>query len=793
MYSLPTDPRFASQWNLQAAGGNVAPALAYHRGHGVRLAILDGGFDRSQSDIAPNLSMALSRNLATGGAVTSGTGHGTEAAGVAAAAADGQGMVGAAPEATLIGLQIAFGQTSMDGFASGFRAASQDGTDVLNASWEFSGRWSDDPRGGASGVVAAAADLAQHGRNGLGATVVFAAGNNATSGDWAGAHGLQGAEWATTVGSFGKNGSASSFTTPGPCILLSAPGEGVLAPATGGTATVSGTSFAAPLVAGTVALMLDANPGLGAADVQSILARTARLGTGAGAFAGGGGWNGGGEWYSSTMGHGKLDAAAAVREAETYFVPRGAGQGFDQQARRSATAAGVTAPDGGSASVQFSLGAGVNVARVALDLSADPAAGYSLTLRSPSGTTSFLGDAAPGAAPGTWTYVSEAFRGEQSGGTWTLELRDPQADGKAASLSNLTLRAAGSADAAGERYTYTDDYAALASSNPARAVLSGDGGTDCLDLAPMSQACTIDLRQSVQSLGAASLSIAPGTRIGAVLGGAGDDVIRGDDQGDTLYGGWGNDTLVGGAGNDTLCGGPGNNTIDGGSGSNTAVYHGTMASYRIGHLGDVTVVTGPDDADTLRNVQQLRFDDATVSSSVGDAPVIAVAANGSTSYRACDAYTGPVAGLAGQWIGSDANEVVTSGDQPVFLHLGGGDDAARCTGGNNVLDGGGGSNFLTGGGGSNVFFLDLRNPSTPTWSTITDFHAADQVTVWGWRDGVSSLSWEDGQGADGYKGATLRVDIDGDGSTDGSVTFSGYGTSNAPSFAAHDGYLFAQG
>ena len=58
---------------------------------------------------------------------------------------------------------------------------------------------------------------------------------------------------------------------------------------------------------------------------------------------------------------------------------------------------------------------------------------------------------------------------------------------------------------------------------------------------------------------------APGP--GAIVGGAGDDVLPGTSGADTIYGQAGKDTLSGDAGNDTLFGGADNDTLSGGAGN----------------------------------------------------------------------------------------------------------------------------------------------------------------------------------------------------------------------------------
>jgi hypothetical protein len=113
--------------------------------------------------------------------------------------------------------------------------------------------------------------------------------------------------------------------------------------------------------------------------------------------------------------------------------------------------------------------------------------------------------------------------------------------------------------------------------------------------------------------------------------------IRGTNGDDlTLIGTAGPDTIQGGDGNDIIIGGAGNDKIDGGKGIDTAVYSGSIADYTISfkHDGDhdngqgkvhgvddnggqqFTVTdnraSSPDGTDTLKNVEFLKFADATV-------------------------------------------------------------------------------------------------------------------------------------------------------------------------------------
>jgi serralysin len=150
-------------------------------------------------------------------------------------------------------------------------------------------------------------------------------------------------------------------------------------------------------------------------------------------------------------------------------------------------------------------------------------------------------------------------------------------------------------------------------------------------------------------------------------------------------------------------------------------------------------------------------------------------------------YTGPVSGETDQYINLSTDDLILNTASPnVFLRTGAGDDAIQVASGRNVLDGGTGSNFLVGGTDTDTFFVDGRGEGV-TWNTISGFHAGDDATIWGWQDGVSKLSWADGQGAAGFQGATLHADLHGTGSVDDSITFSGFTVAQAMHFVIQTG------
>ncbi|MBK3733036.1 protease-like protein [Azospirillum brasilense] len=346
-----------------------------------------------------------------------------------------------------------------------------------------------------------------------------------------------------------------------------------------------------------------------------------------------------------------------------------------------------------------------------------------------------------------------------------------------------------------------DDLYLLTPGAPGRYLWDG-GGNDTLSAAGSDVPVTVDLTggwgwfsaQASSILARNQFFVGHGTRIERVVGGSAGDRLTGSAFAETLEGGAGDDTLDGGAGDDLL---------DGGSGSDTAVYDFPSANAFVtadpsGNGADL-IVTGAGGTDRLSGVERLVFSDRIVARQEAAAALSraapderALVQDGSRSYEVRMApYDGPVAGLRNQFLGTASGEAVIGSDQGDFMNLLGGNDAAQGGGGGDVLDGGAGSNFLSGGAGADTFFIDGRGENV-TWSTVTDLQPEEWAIAWGWTDTVSTLTWEDLAGAAGYQGATARIDLDGNGGTDLSLTFGGRtpgGLVTSPGQAGADGYL----
>ncbi len=281
---------------------------------------------------------------------------------------------------------------------------------------------------------------------------------------------------------------------------------------------------------------------------------------------------------------------------------------------------------------------------------------------------------------------------------------------------------------------------------------------------------------------------------------SGNDVFTGSAVGDSITGYAGNDTIYAGSGNDILSGGIGNDYLDGGFGTDSALFSSYKSAVTdIRHLKTGgAVITTSEGTDTLINIENLSFFDGSLSieALIASRPLptyTSIDSNGASSTVSPTLYTGPVAFLEYEFLGSTTGDVIVGSTGNDFMNLLGGDDAANGGLGDDVLDGGIGSNFLTGGGGSDTLFLDGRGGST-TWSTVTDFSSGDQVNIWGWNAGTSKLLLTQANGgANGYTGATFHYDLDNNGSIDTSITFTGLALAAVPTGTAMsvvgNGYL----
>jgi subtilisin family serine protease len=275
-------------------------------GKGVRIGLIDTGIDLAHPDLEGSLACGHCWRdfVASRAQPYDDHGHGTHVAGILAAHGHWQldpfqaywltGARGMAPEAKLVVAKAmdAQGEGSDARVAAALAwvldpdgdPATPDGADVVNLSLGIEAG----PEGGPAQASVGSASKDAIGRAlRLGVPVVVSSGNDglprvSEPGDLPG---------VVTVAAVDKEGGLAAFSNVGPGLDLVAPGVLVssypwaLDTADGvqdGYAGMAGTSMAAPVVAGTVALLLEASPALRAAGpdrpgrVLDLLERTAR-------------------------------------------------------------------------------------------------------------------------------------------------------------------------------------------------------------------------------------------------------------------------------------------------------------------------------------------------------------------------------------------------------------------------------------------------------------------------------------------------------------------------------------
>jgi NAD(P)-dependent dehydrogenase (short-subunit alcohol dehydrogenase family)/subtilisin family serine protease len=333
------DPARGQQWHLERLAAPAAWAAGADGG-GTVVSVVDDGVEWTNADLgAGRFVAAASYDWVAGvadpapkdrGADT----HGTSCAGLAVAGRDDCTCgVGVAPGAQFAAQRlIAAPVTDADEAAAlAFHAA--DEVDVFSCSWG-----PDDfalvKEGPGPLARAALAHGVTAGRGGRGAVYVWAAGNGGEVGDNVNYDGYANSIFTIAVAAVdGGSGRRAAYSERGAALLVAAPSSppGVTCTAVswddggwfGGGAGPScredfgGTSAAAPMVAGVVALVLSARPELTWRDVQGVLLHSA-----APVDEGSAGWatNGAGLRVSHDYGFGMVNASAAVALARAWTL-----------------------------------------------------------------------------------------------------------------------------------------------------------------------------------------------------------------------------------------------------------------------------------------------------------------------------------------------------------------------------------------------------------------------------------------------------------------------------------------
>lgn len=309
-----SDLNFSQQWGLKNSNGidiNACNAWSITKGNSsVMVAVLDQGIDQNHKEFASNYS-SLSYDLHTlkSPSVLRGN-HGTHVGGIIGANHNGIQVAGVAPNATLLSISHGLSITPnlSAELATGFGYARDKGAAVMNNSWgDQGGAYYDYMR---SAVLEDAIRSAiTSGRGGKGMVVVFASGNYNRALDYPANCNSD----ILVVGSIESSGQKSSFSSYGTGLDVVAPGGNILSTLPyNAIGNMSGTSMAAPHVAGVAALLLSVNPNLTGKQVKDAIESSARKVGGYSYTTNmpNGTWN-------TYMGYGLVDAHAALLKVQS--------------------------------------------------------------------------------------------------------------------------------------------------------------------------------------------------------------------------------------------------------------------------------------------------------------------------------------------------------------------------------------------------------------------------------------------------------------------------------------------
>jgi subtilisin family serine protease len=351
-FQMPADELIALQWHLNNVGHRDGATVGFKQGADARviaawtaieslgspdavIGIIDDGFDLSHPDLA---GKAVSPwDFYHGSADVSprpnleihkfGDWHGTACAGIACGSAEQGQIVGAAPMSKLIPVRSS-PDIIPDEIVRCFDHMTDKGAWVVSCSWGPAAQ--DYPL--STRMASAMSRCANEARGGKGAVVAFAAGNSHRDINAPGTiNGFATHPEVLAVSASTSRDEIADTSNFGASIAVCAPSFGIggwrvttsdvdgsYVDAQGNTlpmgygdgayiSTFDGTSSSCPLVAGVCALVLSANPALGASEVRQIVKHTARRIGGDQIY--------GADGHSEEFGYGCINAEAAVKEA----------------------------------------------------------------------------------------------------------------------------------------------------------------------------------------------------------------------------------------------------------------------------------------------------------------------------------------------------------------------------------------------------------------------------------------------------------------------------------------------
>ncbi|MFN7172563.1 MAG: S8 family serine peptidase [Fimbriimonadaceae bacterium] len=440
---------FYGQWHLinpyvPGRDVNIQTAWANNwTGQGVVVGIVDDSVQITHPDLAPNAIPSLSYNFGQNNPdpapIYAGDNHGTAVAGVAVArGGNNLGVTGAAPLGGLSGLRVDFPNQTQAMFLNAVLFNSSRGVaniQVKNHSYGYTS-----PFVGAGNTEANAVVESTN----TGTIHVYAAGNNRPSTNGSSDTTRQAPQNhpdVIAIAAFGSNGQWASYSNFGSCVTATAPsstngGFGIVTTDRTGAAgyngsqsltdrdytqTFGGTSSAAPLAAGVIALAKEAQPNLTTRLAKHVIARTAQK-----VHPANSGWitNGAGFDFNVNYGFGMMNATGMVELAPQF-------EGVSRL--RINTLPSVTVnqsiPDNNTTGITrtFTLPdvGPLEEVSVRIQVTHSRRGDVTIDLTSPSGTTARLAHNFTGSGSNfNWWFRANQFWGENAEGTWIIRVAD---------------------------------------------------------------------------------------------------------------------------------------------------------------------------------------------------------------------------------------------------------------------------------------------------------------------------------------------------------------------------------
>lgn len=290
--NLSLEPYFFQQWYLAKdqdfytsndiddnASIHAKEMLKHYTGKGVTIAIIDDGLDVTHEELHDSIVATYDISTKTENVSHDKQSdyHGTAVTGIIGANRNGIGIVGIASESNIVFLKYKEGMSDSETIEL-FNKADELGADVINCSW---GTYDV-----SLSVKEAIQDLARNGREGKGTIIVFAVGND----DQDMGNDESAIPEVIAVGSIDRENLRAWYSNYGENLDVLAPGGYEVGIATldpmdtHGISTLDanyllstdgnsfiGSSASAPIVTGSIALILEKNPDLMRIEIEEML------------------------------------------------------------------------------------------------------------------------------------------------------------------------------------------------------------------------------------------------------------------------------------------------------------------------------------------------------------------------------------------------------------------------------------------------------------------------------------------------------------------------------------------